>query len=165
MVNQDVIQEIINICSALNKHDVEYLIIGGTASAFHGHFRVTSDHHGNSLDKYDIDLWYDSSYKNYYSLLRALAELGEDVKNYQEEQNPDPSKSFFRFEHDRFTLDFLPKIDIDKKFYEAYMNKVVSSINDVDIYIIGLDDLISNKKHVGRQKDIDDIEKLNSGRE
>ena len=42
-------------CEILNKHEVEYLIIGGTAVAIHGYARPSMDPDGLYMDKYDID--------------------------------------------------------------------------------------------------------------
>jgi len=67
------------VCNTLNKHSVEYLIVGGTAVALHGHYRPSSTPSGEYAEKHDLDIWYNPSYENYYRVLDALKELGVDV--------------------------------------------------------------------------------------
>jgi len=69
---------ILNVCKILNKHSVEYLIVGGTAVALHGYFRLSRQSSGLLTEKYDLDFWYNSSYENYFKLLDALEDLGQD---------------------------------------------------------------------------------------
>ena len=38
--------EILRVCQILNKNDVQYLIVGGTAVAFHGYFRWSQNSTG-----------------------------------------------------------------------------------------------------------------------
>ena len=59
-------------------------------------------------EKYDLDIWYNPTYENYFNLLSALENLGEDVSEFRDEQTPDPKRSFFKFDFEQFTLDFLP---------------------------------------------------------
>jgi hypothetical protein len=81
---------IINICKILNKHSVRYLIVGGSAVAFYGYQRQSKGPLDTVAEKPDIDIWYDPSYSNYFKLLDALEEWGEEVKRYRDEAIPDP---------------------------------------------------------------------------
>ena len=82
MVNQ--IREIlINVCQSLNKHQVDYLIIGGIAVGVQGYPRYTAD----------IDFWYNPILSNYQNLLNALKELKVDTASL-EETVFDPQKTF-----------------------------------------------------------------------
>jgi hypothetical protein len=53
----------------LNGHDVEYLVIGGHAVAFHGYPRATAD----------LDVWVAVNEENARRLVAALKEFGFDV--------------------------------------------------------------------------------------
>jgi hypothetical protein len=64
--------------NALNKNDVEYLIIGSFALAFHGCPRATGD----------IDFWIRSKASNAKNLLRALKDFGFGELEISESQNP-----------------------------------------------------------------------------
>lgn len=48
---------ILDVCKALNKNKVQYLIVGGTAVAFHGYFRWSHNASGEPTDKFDLDIW------------------------------------------------------------------------------------------------------------
>jgi hypothetical protein len=53
---------------------------------------------GKIAEKPDLDFWYNPTYDNYFKLLNALEELGQDVTRFKDEQTPNPKKSFFRYE-------------------------------------------------------------------
>lgn len=42
MVSGETREKLIKICSALNKHAVDYLVVGGAAVNFYGHYRRSS---------------------------------------------------------------------------------------------------------------------------
>ena len=102
---QDKLNNILFVCDTLNRNKVEYLLIGGTAVFLHGFFRYSTSSTGEIIEKQDIDILYNPSYQNYYNLLNALKNLGQDVSAYEAEQTPNPQKSFFVFESTGFTLD------------------------------------------------------------
>jgi hypothetical protein len=45
-------------------------------------------------------------------------------------------------------------------FAECYTRRVSTTIDDVPVYVIGLEDLKANKKASGRHKDLNDLEQL-----
>lgn len=73
---------ILKNCSILIKNNVEYLIVGGTAIALYGYFRWSLDTTGKISGKYDLDIWYNPTYPNYFKLLNALEELGQEVTEF-----------------------------------------------------------------------------------
>ena len=159
-MEKNVSDAILNVCSILNKHSVQYLAVGGTAVTFHGHFRHSKNSAGQIINKPDLDFWYNPTYKNYFNLLNALEELGQDVKEFKDEQAPDPLKSFFRFELEKFTLDLLPVLKTKMKFDTAYMRREVTTLNQIKIPFISYEDLILDKQTNPRSKDLEDIEQL-----
>ena len=52
---------VFNVCVILNQFKVDYLIVGGTAVAFHGYHRLSQDPSGEVTDKPDLDFWYNPS--------------------------------------------------------------------------------------------------------
>lgn len=88
--------------------------------------------------------------------------MDQDVKEFFEEQSPNPLKSYFKFELDRFTLDFLPKLKGTTKFKRAYEKKEITTINGIDMPFIGFDELILDKAANSRPKDLTDIKQLKS---
>lgn len=75
-MEKNLTDEILQVCNILNKNAVHYLIVGGTAVAFHGYFRWSQNSSGTHTEKFDLDIWYNPTYDNYFKLLKALSELG-----------------------------------------------------------------------------------------
>lgn len=149
-----------NVCKTLNKRSVEYLIVGGTAVALHGYYRLSRNDAGQVAEKHDLDFWYNPTYNNYFRLLDALEDLGQNVKRFRDEITPNPKKSFFKLEDEKFTIDFLPELPGLLKFRQSFDQRVTSNIGEVEISFINLKDLLKNKQALGRPKDIEDIERL-----
>jgi len=92
--------------------------------------------------------------------LKVIQELGQDITEFENEPNPDPRKSFFRFDFDDFTLDALPKVKVDIRFAEASQRKETIRLETVNIYFMNYLDLIKDKKATARNKDLEDIKQL-----
>ena len=135
-----------------------------TAVALHGYFRRSINLDGVVTDKPDLDFWYNPTYTNYFNLLNALEELGQDVAEFKKEQAPNPKKSFFRYDFEKFNLDLLPELKAQLKFRDSFLRKEVVSLSEIDIPFISYDDLILDKEANGRPKDITDVEHLKSKR-
>ena len=73
---------------------------------------------------------------------------------------PDPKKSFFRIEFDKFTVDFLPELPGLSKFRSSFNKREISRANEIEVPFINYNDLIVNKQTQARPKDIEDIEQL-----
>lgn len=119
---------------------------------------------GQIAEKPDLDFWYNPTYKNYFKLLNALEDLGQDVAKFKEEQTPDPKRSFFRYKLEKFTLDFLPELKASLNFRSSFTKKEIVTLNDIEIPFINYDDLILDKKANARSKDITDLEQLDVNR-
>lgn len=159
-MNNNLTESILNVCRILNKHAVQYLIAGGTAVALHGYLRMSLLSSGLPADKYDLDFWYNPVYDNYFNLLNALQELGQDVSEFKEEIAPNPKKSYFRLEFEKFTLDFLPESSGLGKFRESFKQREKVNLDGTEISFINYADLIKNKELKARPKDLEDIEQL-----
>jgi predicted nucleotidyltransferase len=155
---------ILRVCRTLNASGVEYLIVGGTAVALHGYFRPSSNAAGEVVRKPDLDFWYNPAVGNYFKLLDALQDLGQDVTRFKEEQTPDPKRSFFKYDFERFTLDFLPQLKASLPFRSAFNRKELITLNETEIPFIGLEDLILDKQANARLKDFTDLEHLKTKR-
>jgi hypothetical protein len=109
-VRTTILENLRAICQILNEHSIEYLVIGGAAVALHGYERLSKDPSGKDATVDDLDFWYNPTYDNYFKLLTALENLGEDVSDFKAEKAPNPKKSFFRLQGPKYTLDFLPEV-------------------------------------------------------
>ena len=135
-----------------------------TAVALHGFYRHSMNVAGEIAEKPDLGFWYNPTYDNYFRPLNALGELGQDVKKFKEEQTPNPKKSFFRYEFEKFTLDFLPELKATLRFQQSFNRKEIVTLNGTEIPFINYEDLIIDKKENARSKDITDIEQLDINR-
>lgn len=116
-------------------------------------------------DKPDIDIWYNPTYENYFNILNVMEDLGQDITEFKNEQSPDPRKSFFKLDFEDFTLDILPEIKANIKFFDANQRKETVELNETQIHFINYTDLIEDKQAAGRKKDLEDIEQLKKNRE
>ena len=155
---------ILRVCRVLNKCSVQYLLVGGTAVALHGYFRYSVNAAGGISGKPDLDVWYNPTYGNYFKLLDALEELGQNVTEFRNEQAPNPKKSYFKYEFEWFTLDLLPALKTVLTFNASYAKKELVVLEEVDIPFIGYNELLLDKAANARPKDIEDIEQLESRR-
>lgn len=154
------VNSLMTICKVLQKYDVQYMLVGGAAVGLHGYFRMSKSNSGEITDKPDIDIWYNPTYENYFNLLKAIEAMGGKVEELKNEVNPDPLRSFLRFEFHDYTLDFLPQIKASIRFRDAYKRKETITIQDTCIQIIAFADLAKDKSTKARKKDIEDLEEL-----
>jgi hypothetical protein len=132
----------------LNKNKVKYLVVGGYAVAFHGHPRYTKD----------LDVWIESSSVNAQNLLKALDQFGFGSLGLTEDD--------FLKSGQIIQLGFPPnRIDlltsaIGLDFDTCYASKVSTTIDNIQIDFIDIENLKKNKQNIGRPQDFADIDKL-----
>lgn len=158
-MENSLVESVLRVCEALNKMQVEYMVVGGTAVAFHGYARISTASDGSPLGKHDLDFWYKPTLENYYRLLDAFDYLEIDTNSHRESVAV-PKESYFRYEFEEFKTDFLPHIKGHSNFNDAYQSKEISSLHDVMIPILSFEDLEESKLADPRPKDIEDIRQL-----
>jgi predicted nucleotidyltransferase len=132
----------------LNSHNVEYLLVGGHAVAFHGHPRFTGD----------IDFFIRMTPSNVQRLLTVLSAFGFGSLGITKNDLLKP-KRILQLGHPPNRIDILTSISgVD--FDSAWESRVESSMDNQPVIIIGWNDLLRNKKAAGRQKDLADLKKL-----
>lgn len=124
-------ETLVSICSLLNKHQVDYLVIGGVAVIFHGYTRATAD----------LDFWYKPTLNNFHKIIKAFKEYGFDVSEL-EEAVFDPKKTFLRFPTPGFKTELLPSLAGDISFNEAKEKAENIELDGVNVPIMGYDDLV-----------------------
>jgi hypothetical protein len=132
----------------LNHYEVEYMIIGGYAMAFHGRPRYTGD----------LDIWINISEPNAQKMLRVLEEFGFSSLNFKEEDFL-KENLINQIGYPPLRIDILTSID-GINFDDAYPKKQVITIEDFTANYIGLNELIKNKNASGRQQDLVDVKTL-----
>ncbi len=132
----------------LEKHRVDYMVVGAYALGVHGFPRFTKD----------LDIFYRLTADNVTKLTSALVEHGFTRKAIEA---TDLSKSgdLVTFGVPPVRVDLLNTIS-GVSFEEAAPNVIRVNIEGVAARFIGKDDLIKNKLSTNRAKDRIDIENL-----
>ena len=148
MAIPNLLQDFKDFLKLLNSKRVEYLLVDGYAVGYHGYPRATAD----------LDLWVAISKENAHKVLNVLLEFGFDT--------PDLSDQLF-LEKNRVVRMGLPPFRIEiitsasgVDFHECYARRIEAAIDDVQVNIISLEDLKTNKKASGRTQDLVDLENL-----
>jgi hypothetical protein len=140
--------DFVDFIALLNQHQVEYMVVGAHALAFHGRPRHTGD----------LDIWIKPSIENAEKMILVLRDFGFESLGLKKED----------FLKDNYVtqLGYPPlRIDILNAisgvgFDEAYNGKVTGQYEDLAISFISITDFIANKVATGRSKDLGDIEAL-----
>jgi hypothetical protein len=133
---------------SLNSHNVDYLIVGAFALAFHGVPRSTGD----------IDIFVRRSPENAARIEEVLvrfsfASLGLSAADFL---SPD---QVIQLGHPPNRIDLLTSIT-GVEFDEAWSERVSADLHGVSVPFIGREALIRNKKSTGRTQDKADLEAL-----
>lgn len=143
-------QDFEELLRLLEKNEVEYLIVGGYAVAFHGFPRFTKD----------IDLFYLATTNNICKLRNALLAFGF--------ASPELPADIFREKGTIITFGIEPvRVDIINdiagvEFIDAWEHRVRGKYGNVEVNFIGKTDLIINKTSTPRIQDKADVEKLSA---
>ena len=140
--------DFIEFIEELHKHKVDYVITEGMALAFYGYPRYTGD----------LDVWTKPTLDNTKRLFNAIEEFfGTSVRASPED---------FIGGHNMINLGEEPvKIEIHHRLDgvtedEIWNTKVKGPFGTRDVYYIGKDTFIKNKRAVGRDQDLVDIKKI-----
>jgi hypothetical protein len=133
----------------LNSKQVEYLLIGGYAVGYYGYPRATAD----------IDIWIAINPDNAQKVVAAIDEFfGVRLQDATPELFLQENK-VARMGVPPFRIEVLTTIS-GVGFPECYAERVVDTLDDVQVTIISLKHLKLNKKASGRLKDLNDLEHL-----
>ena len=134
----------------LSEEKVRFILVGAYALAAHGYPRATMD----------IDIWVMPSPENADAVLRALSRFGTPLHNLTKED--------LLKEGTVFQIGVAPRrIDIittasGLQFETTYQNSIPVNIEGIEVRIPSIDDLILNKRAIGRTRDLADAEALES---
>jgi hypothetical protein len=132
----------------LEKNNVNYMIVGGYALAFHGYPRFTKD----------IDIFFHNSKGNIKKLRNSLLSFDFTEKEIPESLFTERG-NILQFGVIPVRIDLINEID-GVAFKEAEKNISRGHYGDVEVNFIGKIDLIKNKKASGRPQDKVDAETL-----
>lgn len=137
----------------LEENEVRYLLIGGYAVSIHGYARTTLD----------MDIWIGMDDENARRMVDVMASFGFS----RDELNPEiflDERCLIRMGLPPLRLEVLTMID-GIEFSPAYERRVEPRVDDLRIKVISLEDLRTNKKASGRNKDLADLDHLPGARD
>ena len=137
-----------DMLSGLSDSGVEFLLVGAYAMAAHGHPRATGD----------LDIWVRANPENAVKVLVALSRFGAPLHDLTIEDLSTPG-IIFQIGVEPSRIDILTEIS-GVIFSDAWERKISIEMNGCSMSVIGLEDLIKNKRAAGRAKDIADVETL-----
>ncbi len=129
-------------------NDIEFIIVGGYALAFHGAPRFTGD----------LDLFVRPDRENAGRILSALKEFGFGSLDLSEKDFESPSQ-VVQLGRPPVRVDIITSID-GVPWPEAWAEKTSGKCAEVPVFFIGRRNLIRNKRAVGRRQDLADLEAL-----
>lgn len=132
----------------LNELDVEYLLIGGYAVAYHGYPRATAD----------IDIWVAISPDNAAKLVKVFSRFGMSDPKLSADLFQERGK-IIRMGVPPMRIEVLTEID-GVTFEECYAARLTVEIDGQLVHVISRDHLRKNKRASARHKDLDDLENL-----
>jgi len=140
------------IVASLNKHRVDFLIIGGYAVFYHGFVRATED----------LDIYVRPTEENAKRTVAALEAVGFGC--------PELSPEVFTADNGISLGEKPIKVDILSRlpgvaFEDAWARRESSAFGAETANYISREDLIKNKRAVGRPRDLDDVRELEAGRD
>ena len=143
------------ILRALAEHGVEYVLIGGLAVQTHGHVRTTND----------ADLIPAPDPANLERLAAALHALDARVLNPGEEDTVVDAKmlpkvTIWQFVTRDGGIDVVHEVPGGRPYAELSDRALHVRLGDIDVPVVGLDDLIQMKLASGRPVDVADVAAL-----
>jgi len=139
------LEEFLRLCA---KHEVDFVVVGGYAVAFHGYVRATQD----------MDLFFRNSEANIPRLVQALREFGMDIKESQISAFSDPS-SIIQMGNPPARIEMICGIS-GLSFDEVWQHRVQGKFGDLIVSFISFKHLVRNKLASGRPKDLADVDEL-----
>jgi hypothetical protein len=137
------------LAELLDRHGVEFLVIGGQAAVLHG----------SPLPTFDVDLCYRRTAPNLERLAAALKEIRPTLRGappdlpFRLDARSLALGANFTFETELGPLDLLGWLEPFGP-YESLIGRAERiDLGSVQVSVISLDDLIAIKRHINRPKD------------
>ena len=131
-----------------NKHKVKYCIVGAFAVAFYAQPRYTKD----------LDILVEPKIKNGEKIISALWEFGFGKLDLSPEDFATKGRNI-QLGYEPVRVDLLTSIK-GCSFNQVWKNKEEGRYGKEKVFFIGKNDLIRNKKSLGRKQDLADLELL-----
>ena len=144
-------EELIGFWRTLNSNNVQYIMIGGFATRFHGFNRNTDD----------LDIWLEDTIENRKNLRKAFADLGYGDFASLETMVFVPGWTSF-YVGGGIELDILTKMEglEGLTFSKCLSMASIAELEGIKVPFLHINHLIDNKKKVNRPKDQIDVIEL-----
>ncbi len=146
-MNRDFVEMLSALCDA----GAEFLIVGAHAMAVHSRPRATGD----------LDIWVRPTPENAERVWTALEVFGAPLHELSKEDLSTPNV-VFQIGLPPNRIDLLTSIS-GVEFEAGWTGRVPLSLGDIEVMVIGREELIQNKRAVGRPRDVADVAELESG--
>jgi hypothetical protein len=145
--------DVLDFLRLLKKHEVRYLLVGGTAVIYHGYARMTGD----------VDFFFERSESNVDRIWRALSDFwGGDVPSLRSARELMDPNLVLQYGRPPNRIDLIGSLSFP--FEDAWAARVEESLEvdgeRIPIFILGLEHLRKAKRAAGRPKDLDDLAHL-----
>jgi predicted nucleotidyltransferase len=140
---------LVAIAEHLQRHGVEFMVIGGQAAVLLGSPQLT----------FDVDLCYRRTGENLLRLAHALRELHPTLRGappdlpFRLDAESLALGANFTFQTDLGPLDLLGWVEPLGTYEDLLPRAERTSVGALELLCISLDDLIAVKRHIGRTKD------------
>lgn len=131
----------------LEKHKVDFLLVGGYAVVLHGYIRSTGD----------MDLWIERTDDNYQKIKKVYLDFSAPI--FPEEEFSNHKFNVWGIGIEPSKIEIVTQVD-GLSFDESFKNRKYFKVDKLQIPYIDFEDLIKNKTASGRYKDLADIEQL-----
>lgn len=136
------------LLALFNKHEIEYIIVGAYALAYHGAPRFTGD----------IDIYVRPTQDNATRIIAALSSFGFGSLGLKKEDFQKPEQ-VIQLGVPPVRIDLITSIT-GVTWEQANAGKVAAKYGDVDVHYLGRNQYAQNKRATGRKKDLADLEAL-----
>ena len=141
-----------DLFSELSAAGAEFTVVGAHAVMFYAEPRYTKD----------LDIWIRPTRGNAERVHRALAAFGAPLDDLQVDDLAVPG-TIFQIGMAPNRIDVVTSISgVD--FEGAWSRKVATTYGELPIHVLSMEDLIANKRAVGRPQDLIDLEHLERAR-
>lgn len=134
---------------ALNKHEVEYLLIGGYSVVLYGYPRTTGD----------LNIWLKNTNDNRLRLIAACIEFGLPTNDLTREKFENEEIEVFTFGKPPVCIELLIRIK-GTDFDAMNQSSVILRPDGFPVRVVSYEDLVKLKKNAGRPKDLDDLNNI-----
>ena len=138
----------VEMLRALRDEGVEHLVIGAHALAAHGYVRATLD----------IDIWVRPSAENAARIWRALERFRAPLTKMKPDDFAEP-EVLYQIGVPPSRIDIMTSVT-GLEFDAAWSRRIMAAFGDIEVPVLGGQDLRTAKRAAGRLKDLADLEEL-----